>query len=415
MNLSKTTVIYITREIERALGTAPNANYQIVTNRNPYSESVQKQFPEWVTLIDGEILGTGDLMKHPATEKLVAKITEATGVAPFILVFKNTARIEPLAKERGWQLLNPSEAISEKIENKVSQIAWLGDLAKFLPTFRIEYTKNLTWGGKPYIVQWAHGHTGGGTILIQSDADLATLKGKFPERRCRVTEYVEGPSFTVNVVVDKKKVQAGAVSYQITGMKPFTDMKFATIGNDWRLPQTLLSDTDKAWVKSLIEVVGEKMRKESWRGLFGIDMIKDAASGKMYFIEVNARQPASTTFESALQESLRTTNENSANKTVAIGATTFEAHLLALLGEVIPVPVIQLTDGAQIVQRVTKDFRSVNEDVVGSLELAGYNVVSYPNNEENADLIRIQSKSGIISEHNILGDKGEEIAKTLYS
>ena len=409
MNLSKSTIIYISREIERALGMTPSANYQIVTNRNSYSESIKKQFPEWVTLVestDGAALGTGDLMKHATTQALIATLTEKNGIRPYILVFKNTARIEPIARDHGWTLLNPSEAISEKIENKVSQIAWLGDLAKYLPTWRVEYMKNLKWDGAPYIVQWAHGHTGGGTILIQSDADLTALKARFPERRCRVTAYIEGPSFTLNVVVTPDKVLPSTVSYQITGLKPFTDLKFATIGNDWKLPQTLLTSKDREWIAKLATELGTKMQKEFWRGLFGIDMIKDAATGKMYFIEVNARQPASTTFESALQESYR--------KEGVVGATTFEAHLSALLGEPTTGPLIEIKDGAQIVQRVTKTFESIDEEVVGSLELSGYSVIAYENDEENADLIRVQSKTGVMAGHNELSDEGKNISDTLH-
>jgi len=38
------------------------------------------------------------------------------------------------------------------------------------------------------------------------------------------------------------------------------------------------------------------------------------------------------------------------------------------------------------------------DDVAGSLELAGYRVISYPNSQENEDLIRVQSLEGIMRE-----------------
>jgi hypothetical protein len=210
----------------------------------------------------------------------------------------------------------------------------------------------------------------------------------------------------VNAVVTPDGVYAASPSYQITGLPPFTDGPFATVGNDWALAKAILSAEDMQLIKDLVRDLGAKMQKEYWRGLFGIDLIKDAASGKLFLVEVNARQPASVTFESALQEEARRTKS-------AEGLTTFEAHIAALLGQPLTKPIIEVTDGAQIVQRVTKTVKSVPEDAAGSLELAGYNVVTYPNTEENADLIRIQSTEGIMEKHGEFNGSGKEIMDAL--
>lgn len=407
----KESVIYVTREIERALGVEPSAHYHIVTNRTEHGEEVKEKSPDSIVLVDdpeggmGETLGTGDLLDRPETRKLVEELYKRDGVHPYVMVFKNTARIEPIARKNGWTLLNPSAAASEKVENKISQIHWLGESERRLPPHRIETMKNVVWGGKPFIIQWAHGHTGGGTLLVRTEAELVPLKEKFPERRTRVTEYIEGPSFTVNVVVTPDRILPSSPSYQITGLAPFTDNVFSTIGNDWKLGDTLLTADDKKWLSDLTYELGAKMQKEFWRGLFGIDVIKDAATGKMYLIELNARQPASTTFESSLQRAER---ERGAD-----GLTTFEAHLAALLGKPLVKPVIPVRDGAQIVQRVTSKIRSFSEDTAGSLSLAGYKVVSYPNTEENSDLIRIQSEKGFMSAHGTLNESGKAITEML--
>jgi hypothetical protein len=43
------------------------------------------------------------------------------------------------------------------------------------------------------------------------------------------------------------------------------------------------------------------MSAQGWRGLFGIDVIKDLERNAIHLIEINARQPASTSFEAKLQ------------------------------------------------------------------------------------------------------------------
>lgn len=404
----KETVIYVTRDIERAIGMVPNDSYYIVSNTTPFGESVRTQHPDFVRLIDDgkdESAGTGDLMKDPATQELFQEVFRKTGSRPYLMVFKNTARIEPIAKENGWTLINPSAAASEKVENKISQIAWLGELERLLPPHRLEFVKNVRPDKKPFILQWAHGHTGGGTVLISDEQDLSALKARFPERRCRVTAYVPGPSFTLNVVVTPEKIITSSISYQITGEQPFTASSFATIGNDWGLAHKSLSQEDRQAMHNMAMEIGFRMQKDFWRGLFGIDVIKDAATGKIHLIEVNARQPASTSFESELQ--LR------AREKGAVGLTTFEAHLMALVGHPVSKPLIEIRDGAQILQRVTEETRSVSRETIGALELEGFRAIPYSNASLNSDLLRIQSPVSIMSEHGSFNDIGKKIIERL--
>jgi D-alanine-D-alanine ligase-like ATP-grasp enzyme len=73
---------------------------------------------------------------------------------------------------------------------------------------------------------------------------------------------------------------------------------------------------------ALATKVGEKLAASGWKGLFGIDVVVNEKTGKIYLIEVNARQPASSTCESLLQKENRTRNKTD--------ITTFEAHVAAL-------------------------------------------------------------------------------------
>ncbi len=397
-------VVYVTRDAERALGIAPGENYLVVARAGN---------------------GTPHLLELEETKRIINDNDAA------VLVFKNNQLIEDICKTNGWRLLNPSAALAEKIENKITQVEWLGDLAsKYLPTHRVAPTRDLVFGGRMLrsdlskqsnggrttrsnlgksgsasakkVIQWAHGHTGDGTVLINSENELRALQAKFPDRMARMTDFVAGPSFTVNVVVSKDKILVGNISYQITGMPPFTDNPFSTVGNDWSAASTLLSESEIEFIAQMACDIGEKMRVDGWRGLFGIDVMKDEELNKIFLIEINARQPASTTYESQLQKSLEPT-----------GISVFEAHLSALLGKQVNQPLTQINDGAQIIQRVTKNVRSVPDDMIGSLELAGYKTIAYPNAGSNSDLIRIQSAKGIIENHGKLNGRGKEIVGIL--
>jgi len=402
INYPKKPLYYITRDIERALSMAPGENYHIISNKTPYSENIKKQYPEFITLLDssdGRSIGTGALMENPETLKIIPKNSD-------VLVFKNTARIEPIVTNHGWHLINPKASLSETVENKISQVEWLGDLGKkYLPHHVIMLAKNITWTGEPFILQWAHGHTGDGTVLINSANELKSLQQKFPDRITRRTTYVRGPSFTVNAVVASNKILVGNISYQITGLSPFTDNSFTTIGNDWGLSHSLLNETEIEYIETMVSDIGKKLNIAGWRGLFGVDIIRDDEKNTIHLIEINARQPASTTFESFLQ------NEN--RLAGVVGLTTFEAHIKALLNEPIEKPLIPLNDGAQIVQRVSRTIRDISKDHINSLELAGYNVITYPNTQYNTDLIRIQSARNIMETHGRFNERGKDIENIL--
>ncbi|MEI8327980.1 MAG: hypothetical protein WCG02_02480, partial [Candidatus Taylorbacteria bacterium] len=74
-----TKIIYVTREIERALGTTPNERYIIVSNKTRYGESIKAQYPDSVILIenpDKKLLGTTDLLAHQVTKDLIASMSD---------------------------------------------------------------------------------------------------------------------------------------------------------------------------------------------------------------------------------------------------------------------------------------------------------------------------------------------------
>jgi hypothetical protein len=403
MNLNDKKIIYVTRDIERALGTVPNKDFIIVSNKTTYGETIKKQYPDFIRLIESsgkDLLGTTELLSHPETAKLVTPDSH-------ILVFKNTLRVESEINAKKWKVINPKSYIAERVENKLSQVRWLGELGtKYLPTHVVKLTKQITWKNEPFIIQWAHGHTGDGTMLVKTREDLSLLQEKFPERMARLSTYISGPSFTVNAVVAKNKIMMGNVNYQITGLQPFTDNEFSTIGNDWGFAKNYLSPKDLDNIQNIVKDIGIKLQNDGWRGLFGVDFILDERTKRMYLIEVNARQPASTTLESLLEIEQRETKR-------VKGITTFEAHLRALLDLPIDQDIIGINDGAQIVQRVTKHIQGIFDDAVTSLVKKGYEVIAYQNTTPNSDLIRIQSEKSIMEKHGILNTNGQAIAETI--
>ncbi len=398
--IGKKRLFYVCRDVERAaagllLGLQ---NFYIITNDGPYARELQKKYGQKIIVVKSKnLLDTHELLAfcHPeatyaegSSRRMGEDSSYSFGMTikqnDLILVFKPTTQIEKICAQNGWRLLNPSAELSRTVEEKISQIKWLGALVKkYLPPHKIDILKNLQFSGEPFVLQFNHGHTGNGTILIKSKKQLANLIKKFPDRPARVTRYVDGSLFTNNNIVWGDKILLGNINYQITGLKPFTNNKFATIGNDWALPHKILSATQKKKYYEIAKAVGERLAKDGWRGLFGIDVVMDAHTQKMYLLEINARQPASTTFESELQH---LTDNN--------GITTFDAHLSALLGTHPDSHALtKIFDGAQIVKRVGGKKIPA---------LKSWRQIKYRNTEPGADEIRFQFLHGIMTAHNKL-------------
>jgi predicted ATP-grasp superfamily ATP-dependent carboligase len=397
-------------------------NYFIITNRTPYAERVQAQYPDNVWLVGGGADGAGNAQSESldtheilALPEVVQSITKSTVEEHArIVVFKNTKQIEKIASERGWVLLNPSAALAETIENKITQVAWLGELAAYLPAHKIQKIKDVKpeYADKkivPFIIQWAHSHTGDGTILISDEKELTALREKFPEREARISAFIKGPSFTMNVIAaptTSTLPHEANISYQITGALPFTENPWSTIGNDWSVTHSILSEKNLAEIQEMTAKISEKMHTAGWRGLFGIDLIYDEERDEIRLIEINARQPASTSFESQLQLGLRIAG--------VPGVTTFEAHLSALIATPVKSATkksvgehsIHINDGAQIIQRVTTTIKALDTK---KLEDEGFVTIPYINTKPNTDLLRIQSLRGIMESHNKFNVRGKKI------
>ena len=235
-------LVYINLDVERAAQLDLGApGYYIIANNTEYARQLAEGRTNIVLVDEGRILSSRELLEHPRTEAFLAMVQTQHEKAPGIVVFKNIPQIEAYCTQKGWHLLNPESALIARVEEKISQIEWLGELARFLPPHTVSTVKEIVWPGKPFILQFNASHTGNDTFLIESETGLTELSAKFPERVARTFSYITGSTITSNNVVTPRGTLVGSVSYQITGLAPFTDRPFATVGNDWKLASKLLS------------------------------------------------------------------------------------------------------------------------------------------------------------------------------
>ena len=404
-------IIYVNRSFERAFGIDPtNPDFSIISNESVFAKSKTQKNSHILLIEATTLLNSWQLLEHPTSLEYIKNKKSQVGPMHFggIIVYKPTQKIERICSEHNIPLLNPPTSLTNTIEGKISQVTWLEELAQHLPPHQTDIAKNLVWNYEPFILQFNQGHTGSSTQLIESEADLETIKKTFPERPVRTSAFVKGPTFTCNAIVSKDAVHLGPLSYQITGMAPFTNHAFATIGNDWELPHKILSYEQMAKIKEITHAVGRKMQKQGWRGAFGVDIITEQKTGNIYLLEINARQPASVTYESNLQK--KHTSKSAKNM-----MTTFEAHIAALAGiSTKEYSITPLKKGAQVLVRKTENSKNViPEKTKKSLEKIDLTLIVSEKEIVGNELLRIQSEESLMQADQRFNEKGKRIVKII--
>lgn len=383
-------ILYVTRDIERALAGLSLPGFSIMTNATPFAKQLAKTHQRLHLVDEPTVLDTWQLLSHDSMRQLMKNAPDTQ-----IVVFKNSTKIERICKENDWTLLNPSATLSNHVEQKISQIHWLGALASLLPAWHIAELQDVSFEGTAFILQFNSGHTGTGTHYITSQEQLSTLQAAFPKREVRIVSYIDGPVYTNNNVITDTTVIEGNVNYQITGLSAFTDNPFATIGNDWALPQTALSIAQRQKITAITQAVGNKLQADGWRGLFGLDMIIDRKTNDVFLLEINARQPASVTYESTLQQS----------------NTTFEAHLLALQHRSCTITTV--TTGAQLVLR-HQSHRVWQPSTLHALaDAIQAKTLIYRNQKPGSDALRMMFDTGVMESHGTFNHIGNDVVELI--
>jgi hypothetical protein len=243
------------------------------------------------------------LLQHKLVKDYIAKNTPIN-TKPAIMVFKVSLAIEKTCQKYGLTLLNTSSALNKKYELKISQFNNLPKLLCFFPKTIIttlsktnynEISKKL---GKTFVIQYNRGHTGSSTSFIKDEKDFIKEKQLYPNRLARIAELIKGESYTVNACSTRFGIAYGGLSYQITGIKECTNKEGGTVGNDWSYPKKLKPKVHSQ-IKEILEKLHSEMFASGIKGLFGIDIIITPRQ-RVYLIEVNARQPASTSMHTKL-------------------------------------------------------------------------------------------------------------------
>ncbi len=308
-------IYYICNDAERALGLEDTLqNYHIICiDDNPIIDYMRQAGVNIFCLeretgeLNAMFRNSNRLLQHKLVQEYIAKTNKGKETPPYIWVFKIASNIEVTAEKLGYRLVNTSSALNKKFELKLSQYEKLKDAGVNFPKTVISRMGNAEFdmvvqelGADKFVIQYDRGHTGTSTVFVHDEREFLRQKEKFPKRKARLSRFINGDAWTINACVTGKGVTYGGLSYQITGIPKCTSLAGGTVGNDWSVASTL-SSRSLEQIMTITKRSGEVMRDSGFRGLFGLDFVIDSY-GEVFLIEINARQPASTSMHTKLMQ-----------------------------------------------------------------------------------------------------------------
>jgi len=304
-------IFYICNDPERALGLELVVeDFHIVCiDNSPFIRTARKAGVKIFSLAEINenpnpiYRSSAKLLENTKVQEYINKNTPK-GEIPNIVVFKVSLKIEKICREKGYKLLNTTSALNKKFELKISQYNNLNNLISFFPKTIISTLGKVTYSelkrklGENFVIQYNRGHTGKSTIFIENEKQYIKERKKFPNRLARIAKHIEGDMYTMNMCVTRFGMVYGGLSYQITGVKELTSKKGGTVGNDWLYPRNLRSNAYNQ-IQDILNKLQDTLYNSGYKGMVGIDLAITKRQ-RVYLIEVNARQPASTSIHTKL-------------------------------------------------------------------------------------------------------------------
>ena len=262
-----------------------------------------------------EKLNTQAILKHPGVLRYLQSLGKIA-----VFSYKHTEWVDRFCQEQGWLLLANPRAIRDQFEDKdafFTLVRRLGlapipgeqwEVEKFTEDDYRRLRKRL---GRQLVFQLTSFSEGGGkgTYFINDISDFRTFledaKGRLDLSRTQlvnVSRFIDGISGSITGCVTRYGVLTGLVQTQILDVPELVNLRERRgiwRGHDWSFRH--YSSAIQKGAERIARNLGEAMAHQGYKGVFGVDLMIDAKSGKVYPNEINPRYTGAFPVYSFLQ------------------------------------------------------------------------------------------------------------------
>lgn len=258
----------------------------------------------------------GDILADKNVQEYIREAGKGKKIAIYVL--KSSEKIEKICKENGWTNISNKVELFKKVDDRDYFLNVLNRISekRVFEILNLSKLKESMAGlferfGEEIIVQTFSSSGGKGTFKLMKglNADMLLEINKLrieEDPRLVATTFIEGFDVaSTGCVTANDSVYFGPARLQLVGVEAAVSLrensKHTFCGNDWKLPEKHLREINNQY-KSILVKIGNELKKDGFKGVFGVDFIFNVAENKLVPLEINPRLLGSYPVEVQVQK-----------------------------------------------------------------------------------------------------------------
>jgi len=236
------------------------------------------------------------LLGHPAVREHIASLVHRPGDRPKVLMVFFDEGTEQICREAGFDLILPSYALRHRLDSKLETTrlgaeAGAPSVPNVLTT--VESFEDLMAQatgaglGRDLVLQTAYGDSGKTTFFVASRSDWNACATEVVGEPVKVMKRITNRAIAVEAVNTRYGTVVGPFMADLTGHPELTPYRGGWCGND--LFPEALTRHQRARAVRHVRRLGDRLRKEGYRGFFEVDVLVDLDTDEVYLGELNPR------------------------------------------------------------------------------------------------------------------------------
>jgi hypothetical protein len=211
--------------------------------------------------------------------------------------------MQKIIRENKWILCSNSYKFGKKLfENKIYFRGVLEKLNLPVPPGEVienpnilikDFSKLEKKYGLPMVIQHPTRGGGRGTFFINSKKEAKQILPNL-EDKTLVLKYIKGPSPSITGCVTPWGIAYTYPQYQILDQEACYNLEIKTgnglwCGHDWTFSRNKFDEKALQKIYKATIEIGEYLKSQGYKGVFGLDFIQDEATQEFYIGECNPR------------------------------------------------------------------------------------------------------------------------------
>jgi hypothetical protein len=226
-------------------------------------------------------------------------LRQASGSRRVLVAAVASQSAAAFAAETGCELISNPPELAAWLNDKTNFLNGLGELGlprvpgRWTRPSQTRYAEVAAELGSSFVAQLAHGSSGSGTAVIQSEEDYQATGVRWGDALVWIAPDLGRLSVNINALALESGIAVSYPSVQLEGWSALNAGRGMYCGNDYVATAGLPTGTVCDVVEQATKI-GRWIASFGFRGLFGLDFVLDTSSSKAYAVDLNPRWQGST-------------------------------------------------------------------------------------------------------------------------